>query len=188
MKNNSTFKENIFPALVLVIICLVVTAALSITYGVADPIIKANEKKTADLARAQVLAEGDAFTLYEGKLVDGVAECYTADNGAGIAVTSTYSSFGGTLTTMVGVDSEGKVTGVTVTGHADTPGLGTKAMEAEYLAENYTGLDTAEAGTIKEDKNVDAITGATVSSNAIYQCVKEALAQYNDIKGNGGLN
>ena len=36
--------------------------------------------------------------------------------------------------------------------------------------------------------NVDANTGATISSNAVYQCVKEALAQYENIKGNGGLN
>lgn len=188
MKNNSSFKENVIPALVLVIICLVVTAALAVTYSVASPIIADNEKKTADEARAQVLPEGDGFTLYEGNLEEGVAECYLADNGTGIAVTSTYSSFGGTLTAMVGVDSDGKVTGVTVTGHADTPGLGTKAMDAGYLADNYTGIDTASAGNIKDDANVDAITGATISSNAIYQCVKQALLQFADIKGNGGLN
>ena len=188
MKNNTFFKENIVPALVLVIICLVVTAALAFTYGVASPIIAENEKQTADAARAQVLPAGDGFTLYEGELAEGVAECYLADNGEGIAVTSTYGSFGGTLTAMVGVDKEGKVTGVTVTGHADTPGLGTKAMEADYLAGNYTGLDSAAAGSIKDDANVDAITGATISSNAVYQCVKEALAQYENIEGNGGLN
>ena len=107
MKNNAFFKENVVPALVLVIICLVVTAALAFTYGVASPIIAENEKATADAARAQVLAEGDGFTLYEGQLVDGVTECYTADNGAGIAVTSTYGSFGGTLTAMVGIDKDG---------------------------------------------------------------------------------
>ncbi len=188
MKNNAFFKENIVPAVVLVIICLVVTAALAFTHSVASPIIAENEKQTADAARAQVLPEGDGFTLYEGELVDGVTECYTADNGTGIAVTSTYGSFGGTLTSMVGIDKDGKITGVTVTGHADTPGLGTKAMETDYLAGNYNGLDTADAGSIKDDANVDAITGATISSNAVYQCVKEALAQYENIKGNGGLN
>lgn len=188
MKNNAFFKENIVPAVVLVIICLVVTAALAFTHSVASPIIADNEKQTADAARAQVLPEGDGFTLYEGELADGVTECYTADNGTGIAVTSTYGSFGGTLTSMVGIDKDGKITGVTVTGHADTPGLGTKAMEVDYLADNYNGLDSADAGSIKDDANVDAITGATISSNAVYQCVKEALAQYENIKGIGGLN
>ena len=61
-------------------------------------------------------------------------------------------------------------------------------MEVDYLANNYNGLDSADAGNIKDDANVDAITGATISSNAVYQCVREALAQYENMKGNGGLN
>lgn len=183
MKNNA-FKENIAPALVLVIICLVVTAALAGTYGVANPLIEKNAQKTADEARVKVLPSGDSFTPYDGKLVcDGaVTECYIADNKSGMAVTATYKSFGGTLTAMVGIDKDGKVTGVTVTNHADTPGLGTKAMTDEYLTQ-YSGVDTAGQDNIKNDANIDQIVGATISSNAVYQCVSEALLQYKECGG-----
>lgn len=182
-KNNNFFKTTIAPALVLIIICLVVTVALAATYGVANPLIEANNKKTADEARTQVLPDGDSFTPYEGALVEGITECYVADNKAGMAVTATSGSFGGTLTAMVGIDKDGKVTGVTVTNHADTPGLGTKAMDAEYLDKQYTGVDTLDADAIKNDADVDQITGATISSNAIYQCVKEALLQFKECGG-----
>jgi len=182
-KNNDFFKNTIAPALVLVVICLVVTAALAFTYSVANPLIQANAQKTADAARAQVLPEGDSFTPYEGALVDGVTECYIADNKSGMAVTATSKSFGGTLTAMVGIDKDGKITGITITEHADTPGLGTKPMDAEYLASNYVGLDTATAENIKTDANVDYIVGASISSNAIYQCAKEALLQYKECGG-----
>lgn len=181
MKNNA-FKENIAPALVLMIICLVVTAALAGTYGVANPLIEKNAQKTADEARVKVLPSGDSFTPYDGKLVNGVEECYMADNKSGMAVTATYKSFGGTLTAMVGVDQDGKITGVTVTNHADTPGLGTKAMTDEYLAQ-YGGVDTAGQDNIKGDANIDQIVGATISSNAVYQCVSEALLQYKECGG-----
>jgi electron transport complex protein RnfG len=181
MKNNA-FKENIAPALVLVIICLVVTAALAGTYSVANPLIEANSQKTADEARAKVLPDGDSFTQYDGKLVEGVTECYMADNKSGMAVTATYKSFGGTLTAMVGVDKDGKVTGVTVTEHSDTPGLGTKAMTDEYLSQ-YQGIDTAGQPNIKNDAAIDQIVGATISSNAIYQSVTEALQQYKECGG-----
>lgn len=181
MKSNM-FKDNIAPALVLVIICLVVTAALAGTYGVANPLIEKNAQKTADEARAKVLPSGDSFTPYDGKLVEGVTECYFADNKSGMAVTATYKSFGGTLTAMVGVDKDGKVTGVTVTEHADTPGLGTKAMTEEYLAQ-YGGVDTAGQDNIKNDAAIDQIVGATISSNAIYQAVSEALLQYKECGG-----
>lgn len=178
-----TFKTTVAPALVLVIICLVITAALAGTYSVANPIIEENAQKTADEARAKVLPEGDSFTQYDGKLVEGVTECYFADNKSGMAVTATYKSFGGTLTAMVGVDQDGKVTGVTVTEHADTPGLGTKAMEETYLKEQYTGLEKGGESNIKNDANVDQIVGATISSNAIYQCVSEALQQFKECGG-----
>lgn len=43
MKNNDTFKKYIVPVIVLVVICFVISAALALTYGVADPIIKRNK-------------------------------------------------------------------------------------------------------------------------------------------------
>lgn len=179
MKNS---KNNIVPALVLVCICLVVTLALAGTYSVANPKIIENQKKAADEARMMVLPEGDSFTQYDGKLVDGVLECYMADNKAGMAVTSEYKGFGGAVEVMVGIDAEGKITGVTVTNHAETPGLGTKAMTVDYLKQ-YEGVSEATAGHINDDANIDAITGATITSNAVYGSVVEALAQFEECGG-----
>lgn len=190
---NSTFKEYIKPALVLVIICLVVSFALSQTYAITKPIVEANEIKAADEARALVLPEGGSFTAYDGDLNEGIKDFYIADNGAGAAITATSKSFGGTMTVMVGIDADGAITGVTVTGHADTPGLGTKAMTVEYL-EQYIGKTAAEIVpdmssvgmvTIKKNSNLDAVTGATISSNGVYFAIQGALAQYEAV---GGVN
>lgn len=190
---NSTFKEYIKPALVLVVICLVASFALSQTYTLTKPVIEANDAKAADEARAMVLPEGDSFTAYDGELNEGIVDYYIADNGAGAACTSTSKSFGGTITVMVGIDANGAITGVTVTNHADTPGLGTKAMTVEYLSQ-YNGKTAAEIipdavaiGTdnIKKNANLDAITGATISSNGVYHSVQGALAQF---EAAGGVN
>ena len=187
---NSTFKEYIKPALVLVVICLVASFALSQTYTLTKPVIEANDAKAADEARALVLPEGDSFTAYDGELNEGIVDYYIADNGAGVACTSTSKSFGGTIT---GIDANGAITGVTVTNHADTPGLGTKAMTVEYLSQ-YNGKtaaeiipDAAAIGTdnIKKNANLDAITGATISSNGVYHSVQGALAQF---EAAGGVN
>lgn len=180
---NNTFKDNIAPTLVLAVICLVVTAVLAFTYSAANPVIEKNAKAAADQARTEVLPEGDAFTPYDGKLATGVTECYMADNKAGMAVTATASSFGGTLTTMVGIDAEGKIVGVKVTGHSDTPGLGTKVTDdAEYLSQ-YNGLTEVNQDHIKNDPQVTHITGATISSQGVYQCIVEALQQYQECGG-----
>lgn len=190
---NSTFKEYIKPALVLVCICLVVSFALSQTFAMTKPIIAANEAKAADEARALVLPEGGAFSPYEGTLNEGIVDYYIADNGAGVACTSTAKSFGGTMTVMVGIDASGAITGVTVTKHADTPGLGTKAMTVEYLGQ-YNGKTAADVipnmaavgqDNIKKNTNMDTITGATISSNGVYHSVQGALAQF---EAAGGVN
>ena len=188
MKNNNTFKEYVAPIVVLVAICLVITAALAATYGVAKPIIDENSIKTANEARAELLPAADTFTEYDGELVvsdpDKVfaTECYIADNGSGMVVTVSTKSFGGALTETIGIDADGKITGVKVTAHADTPGLGTKAHAEGHLAQ-YIGLSELTSTAAKDDANVSHVTGATISSNGVHYGVYCALEQYKQVVG-----
>ncbi len=187
MKNN-TFKEYIQPTVVLVAICLVITFALAYVNSITKPIIAENTARAADASRAELLPAAESFEKYEGELVVTVpekvfvTECYVAE-GAGMVVTVQSSSFGGLLTEMVGIDSEGKITGVKVTAHADTKGLGTKAHDSGYLKQ-YQGLaELANADNIKGDSAVSFVSGATISSNGVYQGVCAALQQYQTVQG-----
>ncbi len=188
MKNNKTFQEYIAPIVVLVGICLVITAALAATYGVSKPIIDENTKKTADKVRSELLPAADSFTEYDGKLVVEekdkvfVENCYVANNKTGAVMTVKSKSFGGLLTAMVGIDNQGNLTGVKITNHSDTPGLGTKAMVPEYLAQ-YKGLNKLEDVTAKADPQINHVTGASISSNGIHYAVFAALHQYSEMGG-----
>ncbi|HAT82939.1 FMN-binding protein [Eubacterium pyruvativorans] len=182
MKNN-TYDEYIKPVVVLVVICLVVTTLLALTYSVANPIIIKNTKAAADKTRTELLSQADSFTKYDGKLKVEEAgkvyvdECYTANNKSGIVCTVKTKSFGGLLTMMVGIDKNGKITGVSVTNHSDTPGVGTKDMEPDHLNQ-YKGLDKLKSTNIKSDDSVQTITGASVTGSAIHYGVYCALDQY----------
>lgn len=188
MKNNNTFKEYVAPIVVLVAICLVITAALAATYGVTQPIIEENTIKSANETRARLI-EADSFTQFEGDLAVAeadkvfVTECYIADNGAGMVVTVSTKSFGGALTEMIGIDGDGKITGVEVTSHADTPGLGTKAHAASHL-DQYKGKGSDEITTTsaKDEAAITHVTGATVSSNGVHYGIYCALQQYDIVK------
>lgn len=181
---NNTFKEYVAPVLVLSIICLVITLALAVTNGVTAPVIEANDKATADANRIALLADADSFTEYTGDLVEAekahVKDVYTADNGAGMVITVVTKSFGGDLTEMIGIDAEGAITGVVVTNHADTAGLGTKAHDPEYLKQYigiaelqcYAAKDEAKAGT-----GTTYVSGASISSNGVHYGIKVALDQ-----------
>ena len=172
------------PTVVLLIICLVVSGALAFTYQLTAPQIEKINKENADAARLVVLPDADSFTAVEGDLPEGVTEYYVADNGSGVVVTTQNKSFGGLITVMTGFDAEGTITGVKVTAHSDTPGLGTKAQDSGYLEKNYVGkTSTDNADSIKKDSTVQAVTGATVSSNGIYGAVNIAIAAFSEMGG-----
>lgn len=185
---NKTFTEYIAPTVVLVVICLVITGALAFINSITEPIIEKNSIAAANEARFELLPDADDFTPYEGDLVvleEGkvfVADCYVASNGAGMVVTVKTKSFGGLLTEMVGIDASGAITGVKVTDHKDTPGLGTKAQDPSYLKQ-YAGLTEYTSFAAKDDTSVTHVSGATVTSNAVHYGVAAALDQYNAMGG-----
>ena len=188
MSNTNTFKQYIAPIIVLVGICLVISAALGATYGVANPIIERNTKATQDAAMKELLADASGFSEFTGDLwtsEDGkvaVTAVSTADNGAGIVATVMTTSFGGKLTEMVGIAADGSITGDKIIDHADTPGVGTKAMKEEHLAQ-YVGLSELTDTQAKKDSSVDHVSGASVSSNAIHYGVYGALEQFKMMGG-----
>ena len=190
MKNNTNFKEYIQPTVVLVAICLVMTFALAYVNSITAPIIADNSAKAADAARAELLPAASSFEAYEGDLVVQeadkvfVSDCYIA-SGVGMVVTVKTKSFGGLLTEMVGIDADGAITGVKVTAHADTKGLGTKAHDTDYLAQYIGQSQLGNAANIKDDSAASHVSGATISSNGVYQGVCCALKQFEAV---GGVN
>ena len=83
---------------------------------------------------------------------------------------------------MVGIDAGGAITGVKVTDHADTPGVGTKDQDPEYLAQ-YIEKTSLGAEDVKKEAGFNFITGASVSGTAIHKGVYAALAQYAQLGG-----
>jgi Na+-translocating ferredoxin:NAD+ oxidoreductase subunit G len=147
------------PTLVLVVICVLVTGALAFTYGVTAPIIQKNLAEQERLAAEEVLG--------------GIE---------GVALKAQVKSYGGKLQAIVGISQNGEITGVKILSHSDTPGLGTQPMAKDYLKQ-YIGLTELKADHINDDQAVDAVTGATISSNAIYHAVQQALADYKETGG-----
>lgn len=177
------WKEYISPTIILMVISLIVTLALSGTYHVTKPIIIAITKANADAAREEVLPSGSGnFSPVNTELLDGITEVYSADNQTGFVITSVDKGFGGKITVMAGINVKGRIQGIKILEHSETPGLGTKAMTDKHLSQY---LDQSKI-TITEEPDaaeIDAITGATISSNAVFRAVEQALNQYRELGG-----
>lgn len=91
--------------------------------------------------------------------------------------------YGGDISLMVGFDVDNdNLTGIGVTLHKETPGLGSRITE-DTFSNGFKGKEVKEAFKIKGDGGeVDAITGATISSRGVCSAVNQGIEIYNEIK------
>ena len=176
MKTESTVKYVLRLALTLLAITAVVAVILAGVNAVTAPKIAALNAEKTQAAIEAVLPGGGkeiAFTDDTGL----VTAAYQGDAGYAIQVAPT--GFNGTVTMMVGVGNDGKVLGISVISHTETAGLGATAAAGTSAGEAFRGQFAGMSGTVtvtKDGGQVDAITGATITSRAVCKGVSAALA------------
>lgn len=172
----SMFKEFAMPPLVLTVIAAVVTGALVATESITTPILEQQAAAAADAARAVVLPAADSFNqLTVDEMPEGGVDVYEATNGSGYVVTAQAKGYGGMLKVMVGIDSNGLITGTEVLENNETQGLGSKVSEHAFM-DQYIGKDSNLEG-------IEAIGGTTISSNAFTKAVRIAYEVYGQAAG-----
>ena len=173
-------------------ICLVVAALLGGVNAItADKIAAINQANTE--ASLNAVSEGadefapialtDAMTATASAAGAKLTEAYTvkaAGEAVGYAFKVVASGSQGNIEMIVGVDADNAVTGVSIVSNKETAGIGSKVMENNALPSGTGVLDQfigmSGAGTLTVGKNVDAISGATVSSKGVTKGVNAALA------------
>ena len=171
-----TFSDIIKPVLVLTCICLVVSLLLAYINTVTSPIISEAEQKAAQEAMVEVLSEADSFTPIEiDGLPERVTEVYRAENGSGYVFMLTTKGYGGDMKLICAIKSDGTIEACKTLSHSETSGLGSKTAEDAYRNQ-YSGKTS---DTLSE---VDAISGATISSTAYKSAIEDAFAAYEMIK------
>ena len=176
--------------------CLVVAGLLGLVNLITAPRIAELTWAKTVAAMQAVVADPDSAEFSDAlELTDDMSAAASgagaqlsavypvSENGeeAGYAVTVVASGSQGNIEMMVGVDADSVVTGVSIVKNSETPGIGSKVMGNENTANGVGVLDqfvgkSAEDGTLVVGSNVDAITGATVSSRGVTAGVNAALA------------
>ena len=173
MKSN-TFQEMIRPLIVLVLICLAVSALLGFTNSVTAPIIEENKRTVAEQTRRSVLEGAESFTEIEcDKEALGITGAYREDSGKGYVITAERKGYGGMVTVTVGLDADGRIVGLSADVSTETSGVGSKAGR-----EDYTGRFIGQT----DSSSVDKISGATYSSTAVKNGVDAAVAAFTAIR------
>jgi len=125
--------------------------------------------------RFKIEYQGGTANFYVG-IFDGQA--------SKVAFESAGKGFGGDIGLMVGVDiKEDKIVGVGVTTHSETPGIGSKAKTDPVFINQFIDQDLIAEFKVKPDGGqIDALTGATITSRGVVFGVTQAGALYNTLK------
>ncbi len=156
-------------------ICAIAAAALSASYILTSSRIE--EERSVDINRSlsEMVPGADSFSREKATVNGEEIDFYSASRKgkpAGLVVTVSQRGYGGTIDMLVGIDSAGAVSGVKVLKMAETPGLGTKASEPSFL-DRFKGKRSDDE--LKAKYDIQAITGATITSQAVCDGVKKAL-------------
>ena len=158
--------ETLKLAITLMVISVFSAAALAVVYEKTYPIIQANKIGKLNNALKEALP-AESFEEQEPFEEKRIFKGFDNENNqVGIAVLSPAPGFQSVIKVLIGIDTKTKtVTTIKILEHLETPGLGSRIEEPDFLGQfKQQGL---------EKQDFDAITGATISSKAVIDSVKE---------------
>lgn len=168
------------------LILFAITFAVALLLGYVNFITKdkiAEARRLAtDAAMKKIVADADSFTATdfesESDIVTGLYEAKEGGDVLAYCVTVSPSGFGGAISMIVGISRDsGEILGVEIISMSETAGLGSKAQNPAFL-DQFSG-GKGPFGVIKNavpaDNQVAAVTGATISSEAVTKGVNAAV-------------
>ena len=176
-------KNIVKPIVVLVLITLVVSLALAVTYQFTKVEDTGPDIAVINDMGKTVMPDADSFEMMKEQ-AEGASYLFLANNQAGIMVQAETKGYNGNvpIVFLVGFDKNGTITGLAVLEQQETPGLGDRVTEPDFGQQfvGKTGQVELKTGT---ENSIDGITGATLSSKGMVAGVNEARKAFEAVKG-----
>lgn len=155
---------------ILCAITLITGALLGAVNGATEPVIKQIAEENRIEAMAAV-TKGTINSEVENIEPEGESSVISVtrldtSGGEAFAVSAAPKGYGGEITMMIGINAGGEVTGVKITDMSETAGLGANAKNESFLSQ-----------FIGKDPEIQALTGATITTNAVKKGVSDAKEQ-----------
>lgn len=163
--------------------CFISGAIIAATYFVTAPVAAQKAVMIKNDAMKALVKDAEVFKPIEGK-----KEWFAAQRGGktiAYVVPTESKGFGGAIKMLVAITPDGKVIDFNIVVHNETPGLGDNASKDGFRGQFKD--KKAEALEVVKDKsnnkNIQAMTGATISSKAVTKGVKEAVEEVTKFEG-----
>lgn len=203
-------KKIVKDALVLTMITVISGVLLGLVYEITKEPIAQAQYDAQQKAYQAVFADATSFEDYAGfnaddaaaaveqsghpdNTIEGVVEAKDASgNSLGYVITVTsHAGYGGDITFSVGIQNDGTLNGYSITEIGETAGLGMKAKEEEFSSQfvnKTSSVYEVTKGDAASEDQIEAISGATITSRAMTYGVDACLAYFGTFAGGGSAN
>lgn len=170
----------------LTVIGVISGALLSEVNSWAAPKIEANRKAETEKAIFIVQSEATQYKKIENTDLELYEVFDSKNNSLGYALPYEGNGFQGKIRLIVGINKDLKnMVGLKVLEQVETPGLGTKVTESAFTNQFNDLLVDPEIAWVKgiqpsNPNEIQAITGATISSKAVVRIINEGIQKLED--------
>ncbi len=159
---------------------------LASVFSLLNPKIETNREEALNRSLAEIFedAEDPRFTELDSEDYSIYRETDQSGNLLGYVVRIEATGYGGPIQLLAGISGDLKrIEGIDIVEHTETPGLGGRIQE-DWFKSQFSGLDPVSAiSYVKNEKpdpeenEIQAISGATISSKAIVSALNENMAE-----------
>ncbi|HAX62004.1 MAG TPA: electron transporter RnfG [Elusimicrobia bacterium] len=167
-------KETIKLGKYLFIICAVAGATLAATNYFTTKKIASQKLEAENDALKEVLPAAFCFEEKNNFPKNGFDE---KNNIVGYVLKVIAAGYSGEISALVGLDRNFRVTGVKILSQNETPGLGSKISEKNFLSQ-FIGKFSEKVLLKKDGGEIDGITSATISSRAITDAIRKNIDEF----------
>lgn len=191
---------------ILLVITLVAGLLLALVYQITKEPIATQKEKAKQEACKEVFSDAASFEGVEftqpdttawteaGYTQESIDEIMAAKDGSGnvlgyVITVTTKEGYGGDIKFSIGIRQDGLVNGISILEIAETAGLGMRAEEVlkpQFADKNVEQFEYSKSGAVSENQ-VDAISGATITTNAVVNGVNAGIYYFQtELKGGSG--
>ena len=189
---------------IMLVITLVAGLVLGLVYQITKEPIAQQEAKAKQEACQEVFQDAASFEAVEISAVDeakwaaagyaqeSVDEVMSAMDASGgllgyVVTVTTKEGYGGDIQFSIGIRLDGTVNGMSILAISETAGLGMKAedvLKPQFAGKQVEQFEYTKNGATSENQ-IDAISGATITTNAVTNGVNAGLYYFQTELGGG---
>ena len=163
--------RGVFPIIFLTIVVFLSVGLVTCTNSITEDKIEGQKGQQVQgmleemfPSMSEYTSEDDIYTIFS----DGVK--------IGYGFLTVGTGYGGDIDILIGLEDETTIKGITIIVQNETPGVGSRITESSFTSK-FAGLNIDDVALKQDGGQVDAITGATISSRAVVDAVRTAAVE-----------